>query len=65
MTFKEEIIAVQGRIAKAQSESDAWRAAGRQEKYLEAYSHIAALDVQLERLRRQGLRASLRGGRQA
>jgi hypothetical protein len=65
MTFKEEIAEVQGRIARAQSERDAWRAAGRQERYLEAYSRIAALDVQLEQLRQQGLRASLGTAQQA
>jgi hypothetical protein len=56
-TFKEEITALQDRIAKAQSDRDTWRTSGMQEKYLEAYSAVEALELQLERLRQQGLQA--------
>jgi len=42
---------MQIRIAKAESERDSWRVSGMQEKYLEAYSMVDALELQLERLR--------------
>jgi hypothetical protein len=51
MTFQEDIAAMQVRIAKAESERDSWRVCGMQEKYLEAYSMVEALELQLERLR--------------
>jgi hypothetical protein len=57
MTFREEIAAVQARLTKAESERDAWRTSGMQEKYLEAYSLVEALELQLERLRQEGLRS--------
>jgi len=38
MTLKEDIAAMQLRIARAESERDRWRVSGMQEKYLEAYS---------------------------
>jgi hypothetical protein len=58
MTLQDEIAAIQTRIAKAHSERDTWRASGMQEKYLEAYSLVEALELQLERLRQEGLRSS-------
>jgi hypothetical protein len=51
MTFKEDIAAMQLRIAKAESERDSWRVSGMQEKYLEAYSMVEALELQLDLLR--------------
>jgi len=57
MTLQEEIAALQARIAKAESERDTWRTSGMQEKYLEAYSLVEALELQLERLRQEGLRS--------
>ena len=51
MTFQEDIAAMQVRIAKAESERDSWRVSGMQEKYLEAYSMVEALELQLDRLR--------------
>jgi len=60
MTLHEEISALHARIAKAQSERDTWRTSGMQEKYLEAYSLVEALEVDLERLRQEGLRAYVR-----
>ena len=57
MTFKEEAADLSQRIAKAQSNRDTWRAAGIQQRYLEAYSLVEALELQLERLRQQGLLA--------
>jgi len=53
MTFEEDIDSFKGHIAKAESERDAWRLAGREDKYLEAYFTVEALELQLdERLRR-------------
>jgi hypothetical protein len=51
MTFQEDIAEMQIRIAKAESERDSWRVSGMQEKYLEAYSMVEALELQLEQLR--------------
>ena len=44
------IAEVKARLAKAESERDAWRAAGRQENYLAAYCMAEALSLQLDRL---------------
>jgi len=54
MTFQQEIDALTSRIAKAASERDAWRAAGPEDKYLEAYFMVEALELQLD----QRLRAA-------
>ena len=48
MTFQQEIDALRSRVAKAESERDAWRAAGPQEKYFEAYFMVEALESQLD-----------------
>jgi hypothetical protein len=55
MTLKDEFAALTGRIAKARADLAAWQAAGTQEKYLEAYSLVDALELQLEQLRQAGL----------
>lgn len=60
MTFQEEIAALQARIAKAESDRDTWRTSGMQENYLAAYSRVDALELQLERLRQEGLRSIAR-----
>lgn len=60
MTFYEEIAELQSRIARAHVERDTWRSSGMQEKYLESHSMVDALEVQLDRLRQQGLRVSAR-----
>lgn len=60
MTLNEEITALRNRIAKAESDRDTWRMSGMQDNYLEAYSRVEALELQLERLRQEGLRASAR-----
>ena len=52
MSSREDIASIQVRIAKAESERDNWRRSGRQEKYLEAYSMVEALELQLDRLRK-------------
>jgi hypothetical protein len=60
MTFQQEVAALQARIAKAESERDTWRTSGMQENYLAAYSRVDALELQLERLRQEGLLARSR-----
>ncbi len=60
MTHQEEIAALQARLARARSERDTWQASGMQEKYLEAYSTVDALELALDRLRQEGLQASAR-----
>ncbi|WP_280154378.1 hypothetical protein [Piscinibacter sp. XHJ-5] len=52
MTFDEDIDSFKRRIADAEIQRDAWRVAGREERYLEAYFMVEALEQQLdERLR--------------
>ena len=51
-TLKEDICAMRLRIAKAESERDTWRVSGMQEKYLEAYSMVEALELQLDLLQK-------------
>jgi hypothetical protein len=54
-TFEEQVTSLKRRIAQAEFERDGCRAAGRQEKYLEAYCMVEALELQLEtRLQRHG-----------
>ena len=48
---QEAISAMQERIAKAEAERDTWQQSGIQEKYLEAYSMVEALELQLDVLR--------------
>jgi hypothetical protein len=50
---EEDIDSIKARIADAAARRDAWKAAGREEKYLEAYFMVEALEQQLDdRLRR-------------
>ena len=53
MSSKEETAALSARLAKALSERDTWKASGVQEKYLEAYSLVEALELLLEQQARQ------------
>jgi hypothetical protein len=55
MTLKDEFAALTDRIAKARTDLAAWKAAGTQEKYLEACSLVDALELQREQLRQVGL----------
>jgi hypothetical protein len=48
MTKGQDVDAIRARISEAESERDAWRAAGREEKYLEAYVTVEALLLQLD-----------------
>ena len=52
LTIHADIDALRQRIAKAEADRDAWRASGRQENYLEAYSMVEALENQLDQLER-------------
>ena len=60
MTFQEEVAALKARIAAGHAEREGWRASGMHEKYLEAYSRLETLELQLEGLRREGLQATAR-----
>ena len=51
MTRQEGIAALELRIAKAEAERDGWKLSGLQEKYLEAYMMVEALERQLDSLR--------------
>lgn len=53
MTFQEDNDALKSRIAKVEFTRETWRAAGDQEKYLEAYFMVEALELQLDRRLRQ------------
>jgi hypothetical protein len=54
MSVQQNIATLQVRIAKAEAERESWRVSGMQEKYLEAYSMVEALELQLDVLRRAG-----------
>lgn len=55
MTLQQDIAALRDHMAKAEADRDAWRAAGLQEKYLEACGRVDMLERQLnERLRQVG-----------
>jgi hypothetical protein len=53
MTYLEDIDTIKNRLAKAESDRDAWQAAGLKEKYLEAYFMVEALELQLNEQLRQ------------
>jgi hypothetical protein len=60
MILHDEIAALRARIARRETERDAMRASGRQEKYLAAFCVVESLERQLERLRQQGLGTSMK-----
>ena len=49
MTIEQDIEALRARIDKVQNDCDAWRVAGPEEKYLEAYFMVEALTLQLDK----------------
>lgn len=53
MTNEQDSAAIRDRIAKAEADRDAWRAAGLQEKYLEACGLVDRLEHQLDTQLRQ------------
>lgn len=54
MADPQGIESIQARLSAAESARDAWHAAGREEKYLEAYVTVEALRLQLDELARRG-----------
>ena len=53
MSFDPDIANLRMRIAKAESNLGRWRTSGNQEKYLENYALVEALELELDGLRRQ------------
>lgn len=65
MSADEEVTVLQERLTQAESARDAWRAAGRQEKYEEAYFIVEAIQNQIEACwirRNAALKPEQRGG---
>jgi len=50
MSAPDEISQLRQHLARVQVERDAWRAAGNQDKYMEAYFMAQALELQLDTL---------------
>ena len=65
MTLRDEIAALRARISRARSDRDSGRAAGRQDKYVAASCVAATLELQLEQMRQEGLRATRRNAERA
>jgi hypothetical protein len=65
MTLRDEIAALRARISRALSDRDTWRASGSQEKYMEASCVAETLELQLEQMRQEGLRATARNAARA
>ena len=55
MITEQQIASVKYRLSKAEGDRTAWQAAGRQEKYLEAYFLVESLECELDRLVKQAL----------
>ena len=54
MSYQDDIAALTSRLRKAEAELQVWRAAGMQERYLEAYFLVDSLETEmLERMRRE------------
>lgn len=60
MSFDHDIGDLRVRLAKAEYDRDHWRTSGRQEKYLESYFLVDALELQLEGLLRQKIESAAR-----
>jgi hypothetical protein len=60
MSFDQEIADVRARLAKATLDRNQWRVAGRQEKYLESYFLVDALELQLDKLRLRRIESTAR-----
>lgn len=50
MTAAERLVELKARLAKAQADCNAWRAAGDEENYLQASCRVEALEMQLGKL---------------
>jgi hypothetical protein len=51
ITPENDIDVLRQRLARAESDRDAWRAAGQGERYQEAYFLVEALELQIDRRR--------------
>jgi len=60
MSFNKDIAIIRARLIKAQSDRDTWRLTGSREKYLESCSLVDAMELELDRLRKLGLRSLAR-----
>lgn len=60
MILHDEIAALRLVIARRETERDALRASGRQEKHHAAFCDLESLELRLERLRQEGLRTSMK-----
>lgn len=58
MSHDRDINEIRRRIQEAQSQRDAWQRAGNQEKYLESYFALEALEAELDRLRQLSVRST-------
>ena len=56
MAYDQDIADIRARVAKAESDRDDWRSSGSKGKYYEAYFLVNALELELDRLRKQRLR---------
>jgi hypothetical protein len=65
MSFDQDIVDMRTRIRKAERDRDQWRIAGKQEKYLESYFLVDALDVELDRMRKQRIESTARSASSA
>ena len=63
--MKSALAELNARLAKAQSERDTWRAAGRQENYLAACTMADALEMQIEQLERAARSATVQSATRA
>ena len=62
MNHHEQMAALLARLTRAEAERDAWHRSGLQENYLEAYSRVEALALQLDELHRSGMRNTTKAG---
>ena len=53
MTAREEIVVLERRIERATTDCINWRASGQEERYLETFCMVEALELQLEQRLRQ------------
>jgi len=60
MILHDEIATLRACIAKRETERAAMRASGRQEKHHAAFFDVETLELQLERLRQEGLRTFMK-----
>ena len=62
MNHDDQMAAWRARLARAEAERDTWRSTRMQENYLEAYSRVEALSLQLSDMHHAGLRALAESG---